>query len=100
MTQPNREVKSPEHPVWEKLTFHIPSHPTIYIPIGSSDVRIFGPRALPCSLFTPHPLESHIERKPPPTCCLISCEAKGASGGVSTPLASQLIRQQMGAVFF
>ena len=30
-TQPSREVKSPEHPVWEKLTFHIPSHPTIYI---------------------------------------------------------------------
>ena len=32
-TQPSREVKSPEHPVWEKLTFHIPSHPTIYIPL-------------------------------------------------------------------
>ena len=32
-TQPNREVKSPEHPIWEKLTFHIPSHPTIYIPL-------------------------------------------------------------------
>ena len=30
-TQPNREVKPPEHPVWEKLTFYIPSHPTIYI---------------------------------------------------------------------
>ena len=30
-TQPSRKVKSPEHPVWEKLTFHIPSHPTIYI---------------------------------------------------------------------
>ena len=30
-TQPSREVKSPDHPVWEKLTFHIPSHPTIYI---------------------------------------------------------------------
>ena len=30
-TQPSREVKSPEHPVWEKLTFHIPSYPTIYI---------------------------------------------------------------------
>ena len=30
-TQPSREVKSPEHPVWEQLTFHIPSHPTIYI---------------------------------------------------------------------
>ena len=29
-TQPSREVKSPEHPVWEQLTFHIPSHPTIY----------------------------------------------------------------------
>ena len=32
-TQPSREVKSPDHPVWEKLTFHIPSHPTIYIPL-------------------------------------------------------------------
>ena len=31
-TQPNREVKSLEHPVQEKLTFYIPSHPTIYIP--------------------------------------------------------------------
>ena len=30
-TQPSHKVKSPEHPVWEKLTFHIPSHPTIYI---------------------------------------------------------------------
>ena len=33
VTQPSREVKLPEHPVWEKLTFHIPSHPTIYIPL-------------------------------------------------------------------
>ena len=33
VTQPSREVKSLEHPVWEKLTFHIPSHPTIYIPL-------------------------------------------------------------------
>ena len=32
-TQPSREVKSLEHPIWEKLTFHIPSHPTIYIPL-------------------------------------------------------------------
>ena len=32
-TQPSREVKSLEHPVWENLTFHIPSHPTIYIPL-------------------------------------------------------------------
>ena len=32
-TQPNREVKSLEHLIWEKLTFHIPSHPTIYIPL-------------------------------------------------------------------
>ena len=30
-TQPSHEVKSPDHLVWEKLTFHIPSHPTIYI---------------------------------------------------------------------
>ena len=32
-TQPSCEVKSLEHPVWENLTFHIPSHPTIYIPL-------------------------------------------------------------------
>ena len=32
-TQPSREAKSPNHPVWEKLTFHIPSHPTIYRPL-------------------------------------------------------------------
>ena len=32
-TQPSHEVKSPEHPIWKKLTFHIPSHPTIYIPL-------------------------------------------------------------------
>ena len=32
-TQPSREVKLPKHPVWEKLTFHIPFHPTIYIPL-------------------------------------------------------------------
>ena len=30
-TQPSRKVKSLEHFVWENLTFHIPSHPTIYI---------------------------------------------------------------------
>ena len=29
-TQPNREVKPPEHLVWQNMTFHIPSHPTIY----------------------------------------------------------------------
>ena len=31
-TQPSCKVKSLEHLVWENLTFHIPSHPTIYIP--------------------------------------------------------------------
>ena len=30
-TQPNRVVKPPEHPIWQNMTFHIPSHPTIYI---------------------------------------------------------------------
>ena len=30
-TQPSREVKQPKHPVWQNMTFHIPSHPTIYI---------------------------------------------------------------------
>ena len=32
-TLPSREAKSPNHPVWEKLTFHIPYHPTIYRPL-------------------------------------------------------------------
>ena len=32
-TQPNREVKPPEHPVWQNMTFHFPSHPTIYKPL-------------------------------------------------------------------
>ena len=27
MTQPSRKVKSPKHPVWEKLTFYIPFLP-------------------------------------------------------------------------
>ena len=29
VTQPSCEAKLPDHPVWEKLIFHIPSHPTI-----------------------------------------------------------------------
>ena len=32
-TQPSRKVKPPEHPIWKNMTFHIPSHPTIYIPL-------------------------------------------------------------------
>ena len=41
-TQPSREVKLPEHPIWEKLTFHIPSHPTIYIYPYTHDIeRVF-----------------------------------------------------------
>ena len=32
-TQPSREVKSPEHSVWQNMTFHIHSHPNIYIPL-------------------------------------------------------------------
>ena len=39
-TQPSRKVKSPEHPVWENLTFHIPSHPTIYIPLHHDSKRV------------------------------------------------------------
>ena len=31
VTQPSREVKQPEHLVWQNMTFHIPFHPTIYI---------------------------------------------------------------------
>ena len=32
-TQPSRKVKPPEYPSWQNMTFHIPSHPTIYIPL-------------------------------------------------------------------
>ena len=32
-TQPSREFKPLEHPIWQNMTFHIPSHPTIYIPL-------------------------------------------------------------------
>lgn len=27
------EVKLPKHLVWQNMTFYIPSHPTIYIPL-------------------------------------------------------------------
>ena len=27
VTQPNHEVKPPEHPVWKNMTFHIPFSP-------------------------------------------------------------------------
>ena len=30
-SQPSHEVKSLKHPILEKLTFYVPSHPTIYI---------------------------------------------------------------------
>ena len=41
MTQPSREAKSPDHPGWEKLTLHIPSHPTIYRPLYPRNVESF-----------------------------------------------------------
>ena len=40
-TQPNHEVKSPNYPVWEKLTFHIPSHPTVYRLLYPRNVESF-----------------------------------------------------------
>ena len=40
-TQPNCEAKSPDHTVWEKLTFHIPFHPTIYRPLYPRNVESF-----------------------------------------------------------
>ena len=41
MTQLSREAKSPNHLVWEKLTFHIPSHPTIYRRLYPRNVENF-----------------------------------------------------------
>ena len=47
---------------------------------------------------------SPTSKKNPPTCCLISCEAKGVvyieARWYTTPFASQLIRQQVGGFFF
>ena len=40
-TQPSHEAKLLDHPVWEKLTFHIPSHPTIYRPLYPQNVESF-----------------------------------------------------------
>ena len=40
-TQPSREVKPLEHPVWQNMTFHIPSHPTIYIPLFPRFIESF-----------------------------------------------------------
>ena len=40
-TQPSHEAKPPDHPVWEKLTFHIPSYPTIYRSLYSRNVKSF-----------------------------------------------------------
>ena len=51
---------------------------------------------------------SPTSKRNPPTCCLISCKAKGVvyhqtsiyeTWWYTTPLASQLIRQQVGGVF-
>ena len=41
VTQPSRKAKSPDHPIWEKLTFHILSHPTIYRPLYPQNVESF-----------------------------------------------------------
>ena len=40
-TQPSHEAKSPDNPVYEKLTFHIPFHPTIYRPLYPQNVESF-----------------------------------------------------------
>ena len=66
-TQPSHEVKSPEHPIWENMTFHIPSHLTIYIYLFNHDLdrasrenferetlektRLTHPQSLPKRLF-------------------------------------------------
>ena len=66
-TQPSREVKSPKHHVSKKLTFHIPSHPSIYICPYTHDfervskenfereilkkIRLTHPQSLPKRLF-------------------------------------------------
>ena len=62
VTQPSCEVKPPEHPLWQNMTFHIPSHPTIYIPLYPrfrenferetlEKTRLTHPQSLPKRLF-------------------------------------------------
>ena len=51
-------------------------NPIMFEIVGSSDVRIFGPRALPCSLLH-RILWSPTSKENPPTFCLITYEAKG-----------------------
>ena len=41
VTQPSHKAKSLDHPVWEKLIFHIPSHLTIYRPLYPRNVKSF-----------------------------------------------------------
>ena len=41
VTQPSHKAKSPDHPICEKLTFHIPSHPTIYRPLYPRNLESF-----------------------------------------------------------
>ena len=41
VTQPSCKVKLPDHHVWEKLTFQIPFHPTIYRPLYPRNVESF-----------------------------------------------------------
>ena len=61
-TQPSRKVKSLKRPVWQNMTFHIPSHPTIYIPLYPrfrecferetlKKTRLTHPQSLPKRLF-------------------------------------------------
>ena len=66
-TQPSRKVKPLEHPVWQNMTFHIPSHPTLYIYPYTHDseraprenflretlekIRLTHPQSLPKRLF-------------------------------------------------
>ena len=38
-TQPSCKVKPLEHLVWQNMTIHIPSHPTIYIPYTHDSKR-------------------------------------------------------------
>ena len=40
-TQSSHKAKSLDHSIWEKLTFHIPSHPTIYSPLYLRNVENF-----------------------------------------------------------
>ena len=102
MTQPSRKVKSPNHPVWEKLTFHIPfSSYYIYtlIPTKCRELLERFLREKPQrKVRLIHPQSSHIDSSNSST--LFLSIVKSLRGTLPEPLLTILIsmRRLFGAL--